>query len=1073
MGQSPSRIRRGNNTPAIVVTPPETTPDDHESSAQDGAAAQATAATKRSRRASVRRSLSKLVSGSSSSDSTRTRTDSSASTTAGSLRRRWRASRRWSKTPVELGESPAETSETSPEQSPERPVEPAATLSPPSITTKGKGKAPEVDQAHLQEAVIVDQTDRPSTPLASLSGPSHPLTVSPDHPPTTNTDDPIGPETSSNIGTWLGGQASLAERLGLPGNNDEDEVVIAPDDQEEHVENEPPDARDAEPPAPPATQPEPPRTRGLPPPGTLVVVQGVVHTTDVARNPPANSTATTSSRSLTPLPARRASSAPRPSSTGGRNRLSALFSRSPSPPSSLPGLSAGEDTGMSRRPSHESRPGTVSESGRGSGESDPNDETDAQTATTEDPAQPGALSANSIDILGTLLSVAAAATAASLLTGSSDPIFSSGFNPSPTPVNATTTPRASEDIRRPTSPSPANPVGGIGIPGLSLGPGSHDAHNGRNTRPSVSRAWGSLRERLGLRATNETDHVDSQNTNTGASSRTRSDGSAMNAREIMLEEMARAFNLGLGINRERPSGEGADEDQRPTSPSARNSRFSEEEDGRLPPEDSFERFLINLQADLRAVLSGGTPPTSGETTEAPNETATMRTSTETDGSGVLSSVVDIHPSASEPHDVPAASSADSSDTNPADAAEDEYIESQIREALERRDAEEAAAPPYPSPGPTDGAVGPGSRTRTERGPGGGVNWWRLYQFPSITAPQAQGLSSTLNGRHNASSNAPPASTSSSTPPMPTNDTMADHSDPSSSSDSSPPRDSSEQTRQTPAPADPSAPGTVIPVIIVGLQSFNANGGRGRHPPGDRPEDTGDRDDPEDEHSDAGDRMPEGEQPDAAPQEPAAWPPSHADEPVEQTEQPYDPTIDSDDPNGGVRRGRTWQSRAANAFRNLRPGGRRPPSRETRENESPGSRTFLIYVIGGYYPPDHAILTGNNNLNSFEAFWELAEMFGNHKPTTATKEDIEKSGLEIIKSSALEQYEKDGKISSNCVDRCLICLDDYEPEDDVRLLACRHAFHKNCVDKWLETGRNNCPACRSTGVSTDTATSYAA
>lgn len=28
------------------------------------------------------------------------------------------------------------------------------------------------------------------------------------------------------------------------------------------------------------------------------------------------------------------------------------------------------------------------------------------------------------------------------------------------------------------------------------------------------------------------------------------------------------------------------------------------------------------------------------------------------------------------------------------------------------------------------------------------------------------------------------------------------------------------------------------------------------------------------------------------------------------------------------------------------------------------------------------------------------------------------------------------------------------------MACRHAFHKDCVDRWLETGKNNCPACRS-------------
>jgi hypothetical protein len=144
-------------------------------------------------------------------------------------------------------------------------------------------------------------------------------------------------------------------------------------------------------------------------------------------------------------------------------------------------------------------------------------------------------------------------------------------------------------------------------------------------------------------------------------------------------------------------------------------------------------------------------------------------------------------------------------------------------------------------------------------------------------------------------------------------------------------------------------------------------------------------------------------------------------------------------------------------------GRRGADR-AQHGDSTGSRTFLIYVIGGYYPPDHHIVTGGNALDSFEALWELAELLGQVKPPTVSKEDIEKSGLEIIKPDVLRQYESEGKVASNCVERCLVCLDDYEAEDDLRLLSCRHTFHKSCVDKWLETGRNNCPACRSKGVS---------
>ena len=50
---------------------------------------------------------------------------------------------------------------------------------------------------------------------------------------------------------------------------------------------------------------------------------------------------------------------------------------------------------------------------------------------------------------------------------------------------------------------------------------------------------------------------------------------------------------------------------------------------------------------------------------------------------------------------------------------------------------------------------------------------------------------------------------------------------------------------------------------------------------------------------------------------------------------------------------------------------------------------------------------------------------------------------------------------NLFGQCLICLDDYQPEDDIRVMSCRHAFHQTCVDEWLQTGRNNCPACRTT------------
>ncbi|KAJ6516801.1 hypothetical protein C8R47DRAFT_1088388, partial [Mycena vitilis] len=135
-----------------------------------------------------------------------------------------------------------------------------------------------------------------------------------------------------------------------------------------------------------------------------------------------------------------------------------------------------------------------------------------------------------------------------------------------------------------------------------------------------------------------------------------------------------------------------------------------------------------------------------------------------------------------------------------------------------------------------------------------------------------------------------------------------------------------------------------------------------------------------------------------------------------------------------------------------------------------SRTFLIYVIGGYYPPEHGILNGASGAESLEALLELPELLGYARPPTASKAEIARAGLTVLRRDALPDAEKEGRVTASCVERCLICLDDYAETEDIRVLGCRHAFHQTCVDRWLETGRNNCPACRTKGVPTEGMTS---
>jgi hypothetical protein len=45
-----------------------------------------------------------------------------------------------------------------------------------------------------------------------------------------------------------------------------------------------------------------------------------------------------------------------------------------------------------------------------------------------------------------------------------------------------------------------------------------------------------------------------------------------------------------------------------------------------------------------------------------------------------------------------------------------------------------------------------------------------------------------------------------------------------------------------------------------------------------------------------------------------------------------------------------------------------------------------------------------------------------------------------------------------IDKCTICLCDFEEEEDVRRLPCMHLFHVECVDQWLTTNKC-CPICR--------------
>ncbi|ESQ39953.1 hypothetical protein EUTSA_v10001158mg [Eutrema salsugineum] len=44
--------------------------------------------------------------------------------------------------------------------------------------------------------------------------------------------------------------------------------------------------------------------------------------------------------------------------------------------------------------------------------------------------------------------------------------------------------------------------------------------------------------------------------------------------------------------------------------------------------------------------------------------------------------------------------------------------------------------------------------------------------------------------------------------------------------------------------------------------------------------------------------------------------------------------------------------------------------------------------------------------------------------------------------------------------CIVCLSTLKAGEEVRKLDCRHVFHKECLEGWLQHLNFNCPLCRS-------------
>ena len=128
----------------------------------------------------------------------------------------------------------------------------------------------------------------------------------------------------------------------------------------------------------------------------------------------------------------------------------------------------------------------------------------------------------------------------------------------------------------------------------------------------------------------------------------------------------------------------------------------------------------------------------------------------------------------------------------------------------------------------------------------------------------------------------------------------------------------------------------------------------------------------------------------------------------------------------------------------------------RPSEGVG-RSWLIYVVGTNVSPDHPAFTMPSLFTdnpSYEDMQMLSTLLGPVKPPVASQDDVEAAGglyrLSMHDGILLAEPMNDTAadvVSINVGDRCLICLCEYEENDQVRQInTCRHVYHRECVDE---------------------------
>lgn len=125
----------------------------------------------------------------------------------------------------------------------------------------------------------------------------------------------------------------------------------------------------------------------------------------------------------------------------------------------------------------------------------------------------------------------------------------------------------------------------------------------------------------------------------------------------------------------------------------------------------------------------------------------------------------------------------------------------------------------------------------------------------------------------------------------------------------------------------------------------------------------------------------------------------------------------------------------------------------RLQQEDDDRALLMAMNGGHEPPEGATA---RSLSPSQMTYDQLLALGDNVGKVSKGTD--QAQLDDLPTCSYGEAKAKGEAFAILGEKCAICCCEYEDEDVVRILPCRHAEHAECLDQWLKLNRS-CPLCQ--------------